>query len=77
MSKKTTLLSIFLSCLFSLILFISVGTAEEADNETTDTAAENTEPPTESSAPTTSPNISFTPSEEISEDLPVSFPADI
>jgi len=64
--------------LLGLIAGISLVTAEEqtenseeTDNEVTPTETSN-EPPRRSS-----PNITFTPTEEISEDLPVSFPADI
>ena len=46
-------------------------TKQETDSEVTQTENKNEQPRR------SSPNITFTPTEEISEDLPVSFPADI
>lgn len=73
--KRNTVIAILLlMAMTSLSLVIAAEeteATEETDTEVSQTDTSN-EQPTRSS-----PNITFTPTEEISEDLPVSFPADI
>jgi len=57
------------------ILLVSIGIAQEASSE--DEQAENEKAAVETPTERRSPNITFQPTEEISEDLPVSFPGDI
>ncbi len=61
----------------AMSLVLSFVIAEEADQKPEEVEAQAPEPTSESSSSTASPNRTFRPTEEISEDLPVSFPADI
>jgi len=73
--KRTTVTALLL---LMLIAGISLVIAEEQSEKSKETENEVTPTETSNEQPRrSSPNITFTPTEEISEDLPVSFPADI
>lgn len=77
MKRKMSLNIFYLLGVLALLLLLTAGFAEEADEEVVDADTQSQEASARTENSSRSPNATFIPSEEISEDLPVSFPADI